>query len=190
MLSRKLSLLALFLIVPLTLDAQGRRGGGGGGGGGGRGFGAAGGAAEVDAMLRDMAESPSLSKDLQKANPVEALLDKKKDLKLSSDEEKELKTINSSLKESTKPYLKTIDSVAREMKKTGDFAPTQGQMLIGRQLTRESSDSVMSKYMAASEAALAKLTDEPRASATELLQKEREEQMAERRKARGGRPPV
>ena len=35
---RKLSLLALLLILPVALNAQGRRGGGGGGGGGG-GFG-------------------------------------------------------------------------------------------------------------------------------------------------------
>ena len=188
MLSRKLSLVALLLIVPLTLSAQGR--GGGGGSSGGRGFRAAGGAAEVDAMLRDMAESPSLSKDLQKANPIETLLDKKKDLKLSSDEEKELKTINGALKDATKPYFKTIDSVAREMKKTGEYEPTQGQRLIGRQITRESSDSVMSKYGAAVDAAIAKLAEEHRAPATELLQKEREAQMAERAKARGGRPPV
>ena len=186
--TRKLSLVALLLIVPFALDAQGRRGGGRGGSGS-RGFGAAGGSAEADAMLRDMADSPSLSKDLQKANPIETLLDKKKYLRLSSDEEKELKTINSALKESTKPYFKTIDSVSREMKKTGDFAPTQGQMLIGRQVTRESSDSVMSKYQAAAEAALARLAEEHRQPATDLLQKEREE-MASRRSALGGRPPV
>jgi hypothetical protein len=180
---RKLTLLALLvLVIPATLSAQSRR----------RGLGAGGGAAEADKMIRDMAESPSLAKDLQKANPVELLLDKKKDLKLTSDEEKELKTLNNSLKESIKPYLKTIDSVAKEMKKTGDYAPTQGQMVIGRQLTRESTDSVMTRYDAASGDALAKIAEERRQPATEFLQKEMESQMAARRGGRGGRgrPPV
>ena len=184
---RPLSLAAILLIVPLALDAQGRRGSGGGGGT--RGFGAAGGSAEADALLRDMAESPSFSKDLQKANPIEVLLDKKKDLKLTSDEEKELKTINSALKESTKPYFKTIDSVAREAKKTGDYAPTQGQMLIGRQLTREAADSIGEKYVAAAEAALEKIAPERRDPAMVLMQKQGEALMGSGR-ARGGRPPV
>jgi hypothetical protein len=183
---RTLSLIALLAVLPVALDAQGRRTSGGGGGG--RGFSAAGGAAEADALLNSMAESPNLSKDLQKANPIETLLDKKKDLKLTSDEEKELKTINSALKESTKPYFKTIDSVAREMKKPGDYAPTQGQIVVGRQVTRESSDSVMAKYGVAAEEALAKLAEERRRPALELLQKERESQMGALRK--GGRPPL
>ena len=201
---RKLPLLALLLIVPVALHAQGRRGGGGGGGGGGgsavptaddcraasgggRGLGAGGDAAAAKRMIACMAESQSLSKDLQKANPIEVILDAKKDLKLSSDEEKELKTINNELKDAIKPYLKTIDSIARENKKTGDYAPTQGQMLVGRQLTRESADSVGAKYRAATDAALAKLTEEHRQPASDVLQKEMEAQMASRR---GGRPPV
>lgn len=178
---RKLTLLALLvLIVPATLTAQRSR----------RGLGAGGGSAEADKMIRDMAESPSLSKDLQKANPVEVLLDYKKDLKLTSDEEKALKTLNNSLKESVKPYLKTIDSVSREMKKKDAYAPTQGQMVIGRQLTRESTDSVMTKYDAVSGEALAMIAEERRQAATELLQKEMEAQMGARRGSRGGRPPM
>ena len=177
--TRKLYLVALLMILPSLLEAQR--------GGGGRGFRAAGGASEADAMIRDMAESPSLSKDLQKANPIETILDKKKDLKLTSDEEKELKTLNGELKDAIKPFLKTIDSVAREQKKTGEFAPTQGQMLIGRQLTRESTDSVMMMYRGAAEQAVAKLAEERRQAANDLLQKEREAQRAARR---GGRPPV
>ena len=180
---RKLSLAALFVILPAAVEAQSR----GGGAGGGRGFRAAGGASEADAMIRDMAESPSLSRDLQKANPIEFLLDKKKDLQLTSDEEKELKSINNSVKESIKPYMKTIDSVAREMKKTGDFAPTQGQMLLGRRLTREMTDSVMATYQWAGEQGVAKLAETRRQPATDLLQKQVESMVAARR---GGRPLV
>lgn len=202
MTTRKLSLLALLLIVPVTLNAQGRRGGGGGGGGGGatptaddcgtasstqRGFKAGGGSSEANKMINCMKESPSLSKDLEKANPIETLLDAKKDLKLTAEEEKELKTINKQLKDDTKPYFKTIDSVAREMKKTGDYAPTSGQMVIGRTLTRESADSIGAKYRAATDAGLAKLSEDKRQPATDLLQKQMEAQMASRR---GGRPPV
>jgi hypothetical protein len=191
MTTRHLSLVALLLIVPMAANAQRRSGGSSasptGCGDTGRGFKACGGSAEVNKMIKDLADSPSLSKDLQKANPIENLLDKKKDLGLSKDEEKELKTLNDGLKDSVKPFLKTIDSVSKEMKKPGDYAPTQGQMLAGRQLTRESTDSVMAKYREAADAAVAKLTEEHRQPATELLQKEMEAQMSSRR---GGRPPV
>ena len=180
---RKLSVVALLVIIPAALDAQR----GGGSGGSGRGFRAAGGASEADAMIRDMADSPSLSKDLEKANPVEILLDKKKDLKLTQAEEKDLKTLNSAVRDSIKPYLKTIDSVAREMKKTGDFAPTSGQMLIGRNLTRESTDSVAAVYGRAQEEALTKIAEERREPAAEVIKKQREDARAARR---GGRPPV
>ena len=203
---RKLSILALLLIVPLTLNAQGRRGGGGGGGGdfggataaggddcknstnsGRSGAGAGGKASDANRMINCMKESPSLSKDLEKANPIEVLLDNKKDLKMTGDEEKELKSINKQLKDEVKPFMKTIDSVAREMKKTGDYAPTTGQVVIGRTLTRESSDSVMARYRITADAAIAKLAEERRQPAKDLLQKEMEAQMAARR---GGRPPL
>jgi hypothetical protein len=137
-------------------------------------------------MINCMKESPSLSKDLERANPIETILDAKKDLKLSSDEEKQLKDLNKQLKDDVKPFFKTIDSVAREMKKTGDYAPTQGQVVVGRALTRESADSIGSRYRAASDAAIAKLTEEHRQPATDALQKAMEAQMA----SRGGRPPV
>src|SRR3954465_1985367 len=159
--TRKLSLFALLLMVPVAPPAQ-RRGGGGGapiGGasaptaddcraasGGGRGLGAGGGASDANRMIGCTKDSPSLSKDLQKANPVEIILDAKKDLQLSKDEEKELKTLNDAVKDAIKPFLKTIDSVDREFKKTGEYAPTSGQMVVGRGLRRESSDSVMARY--------------------------------------------
>jgi hypothetical protein len=202
MTTRKFSLIALLLILPLTLHAQRRRGGSDAGGGGspapsaddcgtastgGRGFTAGGGAADAKKMMNCMKESPSLSKDLEKANPLETLLDAKKDLKLSSDEEKELKNLNKQLKDDVKPFFKTIDSVAREMKKTGDYAPTTGQQVMGRSLTRESADSVEARYRTASDAAIAKLAEEHRQPATDLLQKAAQAQMASRR---GGRPPV
>ena len=69
----------------------------------------------------------------------------------------------------------------------GTHAPTSGQIVIGRALTRESSDSVGAKYRAATDAAMAKLTEEHRQPAQDLLQKEMEAQMAARR---GGRPPA
>jgi hypothetical protein len=198
---RTLSGFALLLIVPVTLNAQGRRGSSGGGGassaptaddcraasGGGRGLGAGGGASDAARMINCMKESGSLSKDLEKSNPIETLLDGKKDLKLSSDEEKQLKDLNKQLKDEVKPFFKTIDSVSREMKKTGDYAPTQGQMMVGRSLTRESADSVGARYRAASDAAIAKLAEEHRQPATDMLQKAMEARMAS---SRGGRPPV
>jgi hypothetical protein len=199
---RKLSLIALLVLVPVALNAQRRGGRGGGGGpiggaatptaddcraasGGGRGLGAGGGASDAARMINCTKDSQSLSKDLQKANPVEILLDAKKDLQLSKDEEKELKTINDGVKNAIKPFLKTIDSVDREFKKTGDFAPTSGQMVVGRGLRRESADSVMAKYQTAVQDALGKLSDDHRQPATDLLKKEQEELSKKM-----GRPPV
>jgi len=188
MIPRKLSFVALLVILPVVVaDAQRS----GGSTRKTRGFGAAGGS-ETDAIMQGLAESPSLSKDLQKANPVEALLGKKKDLQLSADEEKELKTLNESLKQTVKPFIKSIDSVSKENKKTGEYAPTQGQMLIGRQLTRAYADSVMAKYDSAADAAVEKLAADHRQAANDFLDKEAKDREAEAatRKQGKGRPPV
>ena len=166
-------LLMALMILPMTLTAQRR-------GGGGRGLGAGGSSREADAMIRDLADAPSLSKDLQKQNPLEIILDKKKDLK----------TMSSALKESLKPYFKTIDSAQRAQRKQGAEEPTQGQMIVLRGILREAADSVRAHYERATPSAMAKLGEERRQPATDALQKEMEEQMAARRGARGGRPPV
>ena len=139
-------------------------------------------------MINCMKESPSLSKDLQKANPVEILLDSKKSLELSKDEEKDLKTINDAVKDAIKPFLKTIDSVDREFKKTGDYAPTSGQIAIGRGLRRESSDSVMARYQTGAQEAIAKLAEPHRQPAMDALKKAQQDMMAKQRG--GGRPPA
>lgn len=178
----RLSVLALLVIIPATSFAQR----GGGGGDFGR-MGSGGSAKDADRMIRDMADSPSPAKDLEKANPVEILLDKKKDLGLTDAEQKELKSLGNVVKDSTKPYFKTIDSAQREQKKTGGYAPTSGQMLILRRVSREAADSVRSHYARAGQEALLKLTEEHRQPATDLLKKEIDELMAARR---GGRPPV
>ncbi|HET9425688.1 MAG TPA: hypothetical protein VFO55_09980 [Gemmatimonadaceae bacterium] len=178
--TRGFALVALLVIVPATLEAQRRAG---------RGFDAAG-AREADAMIRDLADAPSLSKDLQKANPVEIILDGKKDLHLTDAEQKELKTLNSALKDSIKPYIKTLDSVSRVQTKRGGEPPTSGQMLVMRTVSREAADSVRAKYQWATREAMGKLAEERRQPATDLLSKEMEEQMASRRNARGGRPPA
>lgn len=185
---RKLSVAALLVIIPAMSHAQ--RGGGGGGGGYGKGMDAQG-AKGADRLIKDMEDSPSMSKDLQKANPVEFLLDRKKDLKLSDEEQKELKSLASSLKDATKPYFKTLDSVQREQKlgQKGEGLTT-GQMMILRKESRMAQDSVMANYQRAAADALTKLTDEHRPTASEMMQKEMEEQMAARRGSRGGRPPV
>jgi hypothetical protein len=175
MITRKLSFVALLLILPVVV-AEAQRGGSSTRKT--RGFGAAGGS-ETDAIMQGLAESPSLSKDLQKANPVESLLGKKKDLQLSADEEKELKTLNASLKETVKPFIKSIDSVSKENKKTGEYAPTQGQMLIGRQLTRAYTDSVMASYESAADAAVEKLAADHRQPANDFLDKEAKDRQAE-----------
>lgn len=180
----RLSALALLVIIPATSFAQ--RAGAGGGGGFGK-MGAGGSAKDADRMIRDNADSPSLSRDLEKANPIEILLDNKKDLGLTDAEQKELKSLRNVVKDSTKTFFKTIDSTQREQKKTGGYAPTSGQMLILRRVSREAADSVRSHYVRAAQEALLKLTEEHRQPATDLLKKEIDELVAARR---GGRPLV
>jgi hypothetical protein len=188
MTTRQLSLVAFLLIVPIMAEAQ-RGGGGGGSSRPKRGFGAADGK-QADSIIRNLADSPSLSKDLQKANPVETLLGKKKDLQLTADEEKQLKAINESLKDAVKPFFKSIDSVSKENKKTGEYAPTQGQMLIGRQLTRAYVDSVVSRYGSAEQEAVAKLAAEHQQAANDLLDKEEKDREAKAQASRPARPPL
>jgi hypothetical protein len=172
---RQLSVLALLLIVPMIAEAQrssrGRRS---------RGF-------AGDSGKADFSQSQSLTKDLQKANPLEALLGKKKDLKLSPEEEKELKALNDALKDEVKPFFKTIDSVQKESRKPGEYAPTQGQLLIGRHLTSACADSIIARYDVAADSAVAKLAADRRQAAVELLEKEEKEREAQAQKAR---PPV
>jgi hypothetical protein len=185
MTTRQLSLVALFLILPMVAEAQRSSGTARKK----RGFEAADGQ-QSDSIIRNLADSPSLSKDLQKANPVETLLSKKKDLKLTADEEKDLKAMNETLKDAVKPFFKSIDSVARENKKTGEYAPTGGQMLLGRQLTKANVDSVMARYDSAEQEAVAKLAEERRQAATELLDKQEKDREAQSQNRRPGRPPV
>jgi hypothetical protein len=184
---RNLSFLALLVIVPTVSYAQG-------GGddkpkknpGFGKGMDTKG-SDGADALIKGLKTAPSISKEMQKANPVEFLLDKKKDLQLSDDEQKELKTIVSTMKDQTKPYFKTLDSVQREEKKTGDYAPTTGQTIILRRVSREAQDSVRAIYERSAQDALTKIAEEKRPAATDALKKEMEEQAAERR---GNRPPM
>lgn len=180
---RHLSFLALLVAVPAVSYAQGD---GPKKTGYGKGLDTKG-ADGADALIKGMKEPPSMSKDMQKANPIEFLLDKKKDLQLSDAEQKEIKTIASTVKDQTKPYFKTMDSVQREQKKDGDYAPTTGQMVILRRLSREAQDSVRAIYQRSTEEALSKISEDKRKAATDALQKEQEERAAERR---GGRPSM
>jgi hypothetical protein len=143
------AILALFLVGPLALDAQGRRGSGtGGGSGAGTG---GGGGPKRDPVAPPArisgSDEPSLSREIERANPVDALLDARKQLRLSREEETELKSINKRLKTEIKPFLKN--------------------------LTSEAIDSVAQKYRAATDSALAKLTEEHRSAAKDLLQKKK-----------------
>jgi hypothetical protein len=180
---RNLSFLALLVVVPAVSHAQGDAPKKTGYGKGMDTKGADG----ADALIKGLKEAPSMSKEMQKANPVEFLLDKKKDLQLTDAEQKELKTIASTVKDQTKPYFKTMDSVQREQKKEGDYAPTSGQIVILRRVNREAQDSVRAIYERSAADALAKISEEKRPAATDALKKEIEERAAERR---GGRPTM
>ena len=156
--------LALLLMLPVTLDAQGRRGSGTGGGTGagtGGGGGPAGGPIGRPAgtvVYGEKSETQKIAKDLEDANPIAALLDAKKTLKLSREEEDALKSLNRELKNAIKPLLKALDSV-----------------------------SIQARYSTATDSAMTKLIDEHRRAAKDLLQKQNEARLAKRRSAR---PPL
>ena len=112
--ARRLSLVAVLLVVPMILSAQ-KRGGGGGGSKSERG--------KMTFDTTRARNSGLLSpKDLEKENMVGFVLDKKKDLKLSDDEVKALKGINDRLKDSVSVAMNSLDSIASRMRRTGEKA--------------------------------------------------------------------
>jgi hypothetical protein len=167
---RRLSVLLLLLVIPVIASAQ-RTGGRRSSDGGSRGSERAG--AQASATIS--------AKDLENQNPIELILDKKKDLGLSGTEVDELEKLNDRLKDSVKQSLHTIDSIAKAMKRTGDAAPTTGQMFIGRTVTSQQVALVRTQYEAALKDALTKLDAARQPTATALVEKSLKEQAGSRR---------
>src|SRR4051812_31166030 len=146
--TRRLFIAAMLVLFPLSLQAQ-RKGSAGvagataagasesnGCGTASGGFGKIGGggsAKEADCVQKNMKGSASMAKDLDQQNPVSILLDRKKDIKLTDDEQKSLKSLNETLKDSVKPYFKTLDSAQKVMKDGGGDMES-GQRMILRSL--------------------------------------------------------
>jgi hypothetical protein len=118
------------------------------------------------------------SKELQKENMVNFILDKKKDLKLSDDEVKALKEINDHLKDTTKAQLKSLDSLANEIRYSGQ------EDAAGRIFGAQFLADVRRQYDEHLQTALAKLTEDQQKAANALIETRRQELAKEKEKDR------
>lgn len=165
--ARRLSLVAVLLVVPMILSAQ-KRGGGGGGSKSERG--------KMTFDTTRARNSGMLStKDLEKENMVGFVLDKKKDLKLSDDEVKALKGINDRLKDSVSVAMNSLDSIASRMRRTGDLAPSEGDRNVGRLIASQRAADVRAQYDVFLKEALTKLSEEHQKAASNLVEARRKE---------------
>jgi hypothetical protein len=166
---RRLSLMAVLLVLPTILSAQ-KRGGGSSAGGS---------KSERNKMTFDTTRVRSSgllsTKDLEKENMVGFVLDKKKDLKLSDDEVKALKGINDRLKDSVSVAMNSLDSIASRMRRTGDLAPSEGDRQVGRLIASQRVSDVRSQYDVFLKEALTKLSDDHQKAANDLIEARRKE---------------
>jgi hypothetical protein len=164
--ARRLSLVAVLLVVPTILSAQRTRGGSSRSSERGK----------MDLDTAGVRKSGILStKDLQKENMVAFVLDKKKDLKLSDDEVNALKAINDHLKDTVSAPMNSLDSIASRLRRSGDFAPSEGDRTAARLIATQRIAEVHSQYDAFLKEALSKLTEEHQKVANDLIEARRKE---------------
>jgi hypothetical protein len=163
--ARRLSLVAALVVVPTIL--LGQRGGGGGVSSATQGTGVR---TKIDAdpVKPTRINGIPTSKELQKENMVNFVLDKKKDVKLSDDEVKALKSINDRLKDTVSAPMKSLDSIAGEMKRGGD-------MRAARVFAPQYVGEVRFQYEAFLKEALTKLSEEHQKAANDLIEARRKE---------------
>jgi len=166
----RLPLVAALLVLPVLLSAQRR---------GSAGAGAAtppGGVStstksrqkiDKDPVKENRNPIPS-TKDLEKENMVNFVLDKKKDLKLSNDEVNALKQINDHARDTVAAPMKSLDSIAGELKRGGDRAAAS---MFAPQFVAE----VRFQYDAFLKEALSKLSEEHQKAASDLIEARRKE---------------
>jgi hypothetical protein len=118
------------------------------------------------------------SKEIQKENMVDFILDKKKDLKLSDDEVKALKEINDHLKDTTKAQLHSLDSLANEIRYSGQ------EDAAGRIFGAQYLADVRRQYDEHLQAALGKLNEEQQKAANALIESRRQELAKEKERDR------
>ncbi len=180
--ARKLSLVAVLLVLPALLPAQrgGRSGGGSSAGAGGTppdvststksGI-----KIDKDPVRPKTDNGIPSTKDLQRENMVNFVLDKKKDLKLSDDEVKALKQINDHIKDTVTSPMKSLDSISGEMKHGGD-------MRAARVFAPNYVAEVRAQYDTFLKEALTKLSDEHQKAANELIEARKKELAPEKDK--------
>ncbi len=165
--ARRLSLVAVLLVVPTILSAQRTRGGGSS---------RSSERGKMDLDTAGVRKSGILStRDLQKENMVAFVLDKKKDLKLSDDEVNALKAINDHLKDTVSAPMNSLDSIANRLRRSGDFAPSEGDRTAARLIATQRIAEVHSQYDAFLKEALSKLTEEHQKVANDLIEARRKE---------------
>lgn len=179
---RTTSIVLALVLLPAVADAQGR----------GRDRGARDNSEELS---RSMPTGPTLSsRDVEKSSPLKYFIDKRKDLKLSDDQLKQVKDMDAQQKDKNAASYKTVDSLVRVMKPTTSVqtAEDEARVIIAREALMQVLSDVRTSDGAAADAAMAGFDDAQKATAAELLKKQREDvQSMMRSKMGGGRggPP-
>lgn len=124
----------------------------------------------------DFPSGPSLrTRDIEDLNPLKLLIDKRKDLKLTDAQLTAFKDAEGPLKEKNAPLYKSVDSLLRDMRPTGNSDTDRARMTIARNSMASVLDEIKGNYDAAAKDAVATLDAEQQTKANELLAKQREE---------------
>lgn len=137
---------------------------------------------EPDANWNDMdrfsrSASPLTVKDVENMSAVKLLVDERKKLRLSDDQNNQLKSMVAQEKETNKDALQAVDSLRKiaRARPTAMTPEEETRMTIARAELRTVIDTVFARYRATADQALALLDDTQKAAATELLEKQRDE---------------
>jgi len=129
------------------------------------------------------------NRDVENISPLKLLIDKRKDLKLSDDQVKSLKDIEAKLKETNKPSFQGLDSL-RRLAQPPLHDPSdeeRARMNEARRTVGAVVFTIRQNYDASLKEALPLLDDAQRATANELLEKQRQEAQEMLREKMGGR---
>jgi hypothetical protein len=191
MMSRRVLLLALF-VLPVTAQAQR---GGGGGGAPPVNSGERVGRGEQRANYRIDAGGGNFTisnKDVESLSPVYVFLDKKKALSLTDDQVKQLKAMDAALDTQNDTLYHQLDSLRKEMRVNNNAAnPQVEQMRVRGVRTAMVAviKSIRESYDKIEPQALGVLTEPQQKAGSELLDKHQEEVEKMLQEKLGGRKP-
>ncbi len=160
---RRALLLALLFAAPAILPAQ--RGGGSRSG-------------KRDEMFSKADKGPLIRpREVEDQSPLKLLIDKKKDLKLTDAQVGQFKEFENKLKDKNESLMKAVDSLGREMSRTGGGNATADSLRNDSSLRRLRVviANIQANYDVSATEAIATLDNEQKTKANELVTKQRED---------------